>query len=106
MEWTAWNNGNHSKTGAGYGFKVIKKDRDNHFVRRWKIVTVELPVPNGYRNVRINIDKDSFWSSACRELISKEIGQWLQLQGLAPWPKNLPPKFQVTVLSPGNFRII
>jgi len=106
MEWTAWNNGSHNKTGSGYGLKVPTIDRDKHFKRVWGTVTLELPISNEYKKVCVNIDKDSFWGDECRELISKEIGQWLQSQGLAPWPKKSPPKFKLAILSPGHFRII
>jgi len=38
MEWTAWNNGSHNKTGAGYGLKVPITDR------------VSIKIPSGVIN--------------------------------------------------------
>lgn len=88
MEWTAWNNGSHNKTGAGYGLKVPITDRDKHFKRVWGTVTLELPISKGYKKVCVNIDKDSFWSDRCRELISKEIASGFNLKDLHHGPKN------------------
>ena len=90
---TAWNNGRHHKSGAGYGLKISNDDRDRFFDRTAKTITIELP--NGHR-FDVNIDKQSFWGTACRELISKEIGEWLIDNGLAPWPKGKPPRFTLT----------
>lgn len=88
---TAWNNGDHHESGAGYGLKVSAADRDRYFRREWGTVVLEL---EGYpKLVEVNIDKDSFWGLKCRELISQEIGGWLKRNGLAPWAKGKPPKF-------------
>lgn len=92
MEVTAWNNGEHHVSGAGYGLKVAPADRDLFFRKSWESVVVVLP--NG-DEVDFNIAKDSFWSDTCRELISKTLGQWLIRNGHAPWPKGSPPKFQL-----------
>ena len=87
---TAWNNGQHHTSGAGYGLKLSVADRDEHFRRDWESIFVLLedqPHP-----VDINIAKPSFWGPVCRELIHVEIGRWLIKHGLAPWPKGKPPK--------------
>ncbi|HEV2467989.1 MAG TPA: hypothetical protein VGS78_02245 [Candidatus Sulfotelmatobacter sp.] len=87
-----WNNG-----GAGYGLRVRAADRDHYFRREWQSVEIELP--NGVR-ANANIDKE-FWGHKCRELISKEVGQWLRSEGLAPWGYRQPPKL---VLEPSGTR--
>ena len=51
---TAWNNGKHHESGAGYGFKLNATDRDREIDRSWKSVVVELP--NSVK-VEANIDK-------------------------------------------------
>ncbi len=61
---TAWNNGKHRPTGAGYGFKLALADRDSQFERGWESVFVTLP--NG-TVVQVNVNKPSFWSATCRE---------------------------------------
>ncbi|MBC2712652.1 MAG: hypothetical protein HGJ94_17195 [Desulfosarcina sp.] len=106
MEWTAWNNGSFHSSGAGYGFKVPIDDRDKFFRRSWGSVMVELPSNDEFIEVILNIDKESFWNDSCRELISKNIGQWLICQKFASWPTGEPPKFNVRLVSRGRFRII
>ena len=85
---TAWNNGAHSRNGSGYGFRVAVTDRDLHFKPEWDVIVLEL---EGEEPFEVNINKESFWGDACRELISPEIGRWLRQQGLAPWPRANPP---------------
>lgn len=93
MKVTAWNNGNHLKSGAGYGLKVSTSDRDTYFDPGNKSVTIRLPNGN---EIAANTAKASFWNGTCRELIHKEIGQWLIEDGYAPWPKGRPPKFELS----------
>jgi hypothetical protein len=86
----AWNNGKHHPTGAGYGLKIPKRDRDVFFRREWG--AIELHLAGREQPAVINIDKDSFWNHSCRELISREIGSWLIDNKLAPWPDHSPPR--------------
>jgi hypothetical protein len=95
LVWTAWNNGQHRLSGAGYGIKVPREDRDVWFQPSWTTVTVILPVHEGGQAVEVNIAKASFWTEACRELISIEIGKWLIARGVAPWPAGRPPRLEV-----------
>jgi hypothetical protein len=88
----AWNNGSHHRSGAGYGFKMSEGDRDTYLNREWGAVELHL---GGAEPARVNIDKASLWGNSCRELISREIGQWLINRGLAPWPNGSPPKFRL-----------
>lgn len=103
MEVTAWNNGAHRSSGAGYGLKVSGVDRDRYFKKEWE--TVLLTIPGETQPVEVNIAKESFWGATCRELISKEIGLWLRSEGYAPWPKGHPPKFQLKYLGSTTFRV-
>lgn len=100
---SAWNNGSHHSSGAGYGLKVSASDRDRYFDRRWGMVELHLPTLG--EPVRVNIDKDSFWSGNCRELISREIGQWLQKIGKAPWPNGSPPRVALRPRGRGEFDV-
>ena len=79
IEVTAWNNGKHSDTGAGYGLKVSAVDRDKLFDPAWQDVIVEMPDCSG--DIVVNVAKRSFWDTNCRELIHKEIGRWLRNAG-------------------------
>lgn len=94
MEITAWNNGKHHESGAGYGFKITASDRDRYFQKSWKSVIVVLP---GDEEVEVNVAKASFWTGTCRELINQRLGNWLIENGHAPWPKGQPPIFHLTV---------
>jgi hypothetical protein len=101
---TAWSNGNPSSSGAGYGLKVTDGDVQKYFNRNWR--TIKLILPQAKGAVTININKESFWNQTCQELISKEIGKWLLADGLAPWPKQKPPKFELTAIGKNIFSIV
>lgn len=92
FECTAWNNGKHHDSGAGYGLKISIAGRDKYFKRNWKSVVFKLPVPGGVTEVELNINKPSFWNETCHEVISREIGVWLRNSGLAPWPSGRLPR--------------
>jgi hypothetical protein len=100
---TAWNNGVHNPSGAGYGLKIAIEDRDRHFQSSWEVVFLELedyPHP-----VEVNVKKKSFWGPVCRELIGKDIGIWLRQNGLASWPKRRPPKLDMRPIGDKRFRV-
>jgi len=94
---TAWTNG-----GTGYGIKVNVNDRDRFFKKEWKSVTLEFE--NSLTKAGVNIAKKSFWTPECRELIKKEIGEWLQNNGLDLWTEDNPPKLWLEPL--GNQRFL
>lgn len=103
MKVTAWNSGKHFESGAGYGLKVSIEDRDTFFDKNWTSVIVQLP--NNNEPIEINIAKSSFWNSTCRELISQDIGIWLRSEGLAPWRKGKPPKFELVHIAGNSFKV-
>ena len=98
---TAWNNGAHHSSGAGYGVKLTTKDRDAYLRREWG--GVEIYLPGRANPTKVNVEKDSLWGRQCRELISHEIGKWLLATGIAPWPRGLPPKFRFVARSERAF---
>ena len=106
MIWTAWNNGEHHRTGAGYGFEIDAADRDRYFDRRWTTVVIELPTDGGFVTAEPNVAKNSFWDSRCRELIDRSVGRWLLGRRYAPWPDGDPPKFEVQPAGEGRFRVL
>jgi hypothetical protein len=106
ITWTAWNNGHHRQTGAGYGIKIPIADRDKYFVRDWKTIILELPSDVSFERVAVNTSKASFWTENCHELISNRIGKWLILTGYAPWPDRNPPKVKIEVLGNACFRVL
>ena len=100
---TAWNNGQHSKTGGGYGLKISLHDRDKYFSRKW--ANVELELSDSGVTISVNTAKPSFWDGVCRELINKEIGKWLILNNLAPWKPKPPPKLRLEPIHANRFRL-
>lgn len=106
MIWTAWNNGSHHPTGAGYGFKVSAADRDRVFSPDWGAVQINLLGATGRVHALVNVDKDSFWGPNCRELIHHVIGEWLIDAGYAPWPRGKPPKFKVRQTGDATFEVL
>ncbi len=96
---TAWNNGSHRSTGAGYGLRLEKADRDAYFSRDRSAVVIRFP--NGV-HAEVGVDNNSFWSG-CVELRSEEIGQWFLAAGLAPWPSGKPPKLLLKNVEANHF---
>ena len=97
---TAWNNGQHKKSGAGYGVRVAVSDVPL-FEDEWETVILELdgdPAP-----VEVNIRKRSFRSGRCGELIHQRIGRWLWAHGLATWPPRQNPRFEVEPIGERRF---
>ncbi len=103
MRVTAWNNGRHHSSGAGYGVKLRAQDRDEFFDRGWPEVILHLD--GSEQSIIVNIDKASFWGTTCRELIHKEIGRWLYRRELAPWPSRQPPQLMLDHLYGNHFRL-
>lgn len=100
----AWNRGDHRPDRNGYGLKIDRLDRDRYFVREWGTILMELE--GEAQPVEVNIDKDSFWNSTCRELISVKIGKWLIKNGLAPWPFRKPPVLEMIHIRERHFRLM
>ena len=100
MKATAWNNGQHHPSGAGYGTKFTAADRDHFFRPEWESIQLEVP-GEGTTSVPLSA---SFWRG-CSELRSATVGRWLRGTGLAPWPKGQPPKLNVEHVEGSLFRL-
>ena len=107
MRATGWNNGAWHASGAGYGIRISREDRDRHFDREWPDVEIALP---SQVTATVSVSK-SFWN-CCSELRSAEIGLWMISAGFAPWQGNPPVmdlarvdkrRFRLTQLSPQDF---
>ena len=97
----AWCNGNPRPSGAGYGLKLTAQDRDTFLRPDHKTVTLFLE--GEQEPIEVVTGKASMWHGTCRELLKKEIGQWLLRAKLAPWPKGRPPSIVLLQRSPGVF---
>lgn len=95
---TAWTNGSGS-----YGLRIDASDRDKFFKRDWK--TVMLKLDDEPTEIEVNLDKSSFWSPACRELIHLKIGKFLEAKGLAPWTCHNPPELWLEPISRIHFQL-
>ena len=100
MRATAWNNGSHLATGAGYGLRISETDRDYLFDRAWREVVFDLA---GEVEATAPLS-ESFWRT-CSELRSAEIGRWLRRHNLAPWPRGRPPTFEITHVEGNRFAV-
>ena len=96
-----WNRGSpNNRTGAGYGIRIAREDRDKCFRKAWTSVTIELD--NGdLVDVRLS---DSFWSG-CTELRRAKLGKWMLDHELAPWPKGKPPRLKLEPIGNRKFRL-
>jgi uncharacterized membrane protein YkvA (DUF1232 family) len=101
MEVKGWNNGSPSnKTGAGYGIRLTKEDRDTFFKKSWKTISLEL----GDEDVMIASLSNSFWED-CIELRGAKIGKWMLNNKIAPWEKNNPPSLTLASIGNRKFRL-
>ena len=83
--------------------KIAPADRDQFFRREWGEVLLELS--GEAQPIACNIDKDSFWTPSCRELINVGLGRWLRKNGLAPWKDGCPPKLKLIPIADNRFRL-
>src|SRR5438552_464999 len=97
---TAWNNGAHHSSGAGYGIKFTRSDRDAVFNSSSQ---VSLDLPNGSHVQRV---PSASFQEGCIEIRDSKIGRWLIGTHQAPWPRGNPPKFTVVRVSANHFRVI
>ena len=98
-----WNNGHHHASGASYGIKITLQDREKFFDRSWRTVILHL---DGYsRPIEVNVAKASFWNRTCGELISQEIGLWLQRNNAETWPPRRPHRVIMTVIGEREFKV-
>ena len=97
---TGWYNSSPSESGAGYGLRISKGDRDTVFSPDWDSVAIDLP--NG--NCTTVTLSEAFWRN-CIELRSAEIGRWMLDERLAPWPARQPPAFRLEQVGAARFRV-
>ncbi|HEY9076423.1 MAG TPA: hypothetical protein VIO61_07755 [Anaerolineaceae bacterium] len=98
---TAWNDGAHSRSGKGYGFRVAIPDRDAFFQKDWEQITLTLEGED--EPVEIALNPAHFWGDPCRELVHPKIGKWLHKEGLAPWARGNPPRLVLEPVEGSRF---
>jgi hypothetical protein len=93
---STWKNGSGS-----FGVKISMVDRGKYFSKDWS--SVNLTLEDSGKLVSVNIDKHSFWTPTCGELINFEIKAWLKKNGLDTWPYKKPHRLELKHLSGNNF---
>jgi hypothetical protein len=96
---TGWNNGAFHKTGAGYGIRISREDRDRYFNEEWDYVIIQLDD----EGVRVHFSS-YFWGE-CSELRSAKIGRWMIRRGHQRWSKGSPPVFELVPIGERKFRL-
>jgi len=87
---------------GSYGLRVLSaKQLGLWFRPEWERVTVKLPDDEAPVTVAIT---DSFWSD-CPCLRSVRFRDFLDRNGLLPWPKDRPPHFELVSLGGGDFEL-
>jgi hypothetical protein len=87
---------------GSYGFKISISDRDRNFQREWGYILLKL---SGENNAfKVNINKNSFWSVSCRELVHKNIKELFLKNKIIPWEKGKPPKIQLKGIENNSFK--
>lgn len=100
MKASAWKSGKFgARTRIAFGLSIGKRNVAKYFDRSSTAVVLELD----RRPVKVTVTR-TFWGS-CPELRSKAIGDWLAGQGIVPWSKGKPPKFELTPLGGNRFRL-
>jgi uncharacterized membrane protein YkvA (DUF1232 family) len=101
MQVKGWNNGSpNNKTGADYGIRLTREDRDKLFKKSWKTISLEL---GDESVVNVNLS-NSFWED-CIELRSAKIGKWMLNNKIAPWEKNNAPSLTLDSIGNRRFRL-
>jgi hypothetical protein len=90
FEARGWKNGTN-RSSLTLGLAISPQDRDRHFRRGRKTVTVRLPGRCGTTIISLT---PSFWTT-CPELRSREITACLRASGAFPWPRGHPPRFTI-----------
>jgi hypothetical protein len=98
MKVAGWNNGDWNASGAGYGVRISRADRDKNFKREWSSVIVKI---GGREPTEIKLT-DSFWKD-CIELRSRAIGVWMMALGLRSWPPHKSPQFKLASTGDRSF---
>lgn len=95
---SAWNSGNLNHNTKSFGIRFRLKDRNSCFNKTPKKVLLSI---EGSDFFTINLTS-GFWNK-CLEFKHLEIGLWFFKNGIIPWIKGSPPKFNLTKLEENKF---
>jgi hypothetical protein len=84
-----------------YGLRVLEGDVSLYFRPEWETVSLYLPGESDPAVVALTA---SFWEGS-PELRSPRVKSFFIRNGLAPWERQQPPKFELVPLGEGVFRL-
>lgn len=85
--------------GATYGIRVGIPNANKFFKQEWDRIEVE--IDGEFYSFNLST---TFWTT-CPEFRGGPIPRWLKEQGLIPWPKGNPPKFELVPLKDNKLRL-
>jgi hypothetical protein len=97
---TAWNNGAHHATGAGYGIRISLANC-NEFDPHWASVWIRIPNHDEFEAPLAH----SFFFGNCHEIRSQIIGIWLIGLGHQHWTNGNPPEFEFNQINDNIFEL-
>jgi hypothetical protein len=88
---SAYNNGEFSQTGAGYGFRI----KNSEVKKNSKLLVSEIfiTLDNKFKNIKVTINQDTVSDGERVVFTNKEIGRWMIKNGINEWGEGIPPKF-------------
>ncbi|MBI5538526.1 MAG: hypothetical protein HY951_00570 [Bacteroidia bacterium] len=107
IEVSAWNNGQHHESGAGYGIYVLKKDRKFILDKNINFISIKIDGKEEFKASISNSFKriGKIRKIMCGEIRKIEIGIWFKELNLLHWEKNNPPKFDLTHIKGNEFTL-
>lgn len=84
-------------SGFYRGVAIKKPDRDRFFDRAWHNIIIDTE-DGQYLDAPIT---DSFWRN-CSEFRYRQVGRWLEENGLARWATGNPPRFDLRQIGATN----
>ena len=101
MEATVWKGG--SSSHPQYGIRVGYPNRRAYFKQDWTSIEVEMDGRSYYFNLT-----PGFWNQCpeFRDRGTPVIREWLRKHRILNWASGNPPKFELTPLGNGRFRLV
>jgi len=101
---SAYNNGEFSPTGSGYGFRI----KESEVRKNSKLLVSEIfiTLDEKFKNIRVIINQNSVSEGERVVFTKKEIGRWMIETGINGWRGGAPPKFTMQYVEKNKFKII
>ncbi len=100
---TAYNNGEFSKTGMGYGFRIKNLDAKKN--SKLLVSEIFITLNKKFKNIKVLINQDSISEGERVVFTKKDIGKWMSENGINEWKAAIPPKFTMQHVKKNFFEI-